>query len=219
MTRLLILIVTLAALVSIGFSQKRAITREEFSERYSAALERSKEFPRTHDSKQVATVGGNVRSFTWKWMYAEQFNSHLKFEEKSAKGVVSFEMISIAENTFCKIGDGEWKKTQGTCDVRVPWMVTQMSWMMESGAKSEFFVESITDGIRYTEIGRFPKRTLPSGNEAPPRTYESVFVTDAKGRMVSQEYTSYETGTIKGPPKWIDTFTYDPNIKIEAPIR
>lgn len=216
MTRFLILIVTLATLVSVGFSQKRDITREEFSESYSAALERSKDFPRTHESKQVSNVSTRI----WKWVYAEGFNSRLKYGEKSDKGVISFEMITIAESTFCKIGDGEWKKTQRTCDVRVPWAIIQMSWMMESGAKSEFFVESIAENTRYTEIGRLPKRTLPSGNQAQPRTYESVFVTDGKGRMVRQEYTGYETGTKKGPPTWIDTFTYDQkNLKIEAPIK
>lgn len=222
MARIVILLVMLTTLVSIGVSQKRVISREEFAESYTTAIERSKEFPRIHDSKQVATVGGEVRSFTWKWVYAEKFSSHLKFEEKTSKGVVTFEMITIAENTFCKIGGGEWTKTQGTCDVRGPWMVTQMSWMMESAAKSEFFAESIvnssTYSTRYTEIGRVPKRTLPSGYEAPPRTYESVFVTDEKGRIVSQEYTSYESGTKKGPPKWVDSFDYNQtNLKIEAP--
>lgn len=212
----------LTALVSIGVSQKRAISREEFSERYSSAMERSKKFSRTHDSKRLTIVGGVVKTVTWKWIYTERFNSHLKFQEDSGKGATSFEMINIAENTFCKIGDGEWEKTEGPCDVRVPWMVTQMSWMMKSVAKSEFFTESLVESgnnrTLYMELGQIPKRKTPSGFETSPITYESLFVMDSEGRIISQEYTSFETGTKKGRPEWVDTFNYKQrNIKIAVP--
>lgn len=223
MLRIFILIVIVMASVMSGISQRVAITREQFSTSYYAAVERSKGFARIHESKSVNTMmGGNVKSTTWKWNYDGKYSSHLVFTETSAESDFRFEMISMDEHTFCKIGGEDWKKVQGVCNVRVPWVTTQLSRMMESGADSQFFeephLESVEKTKSYTEIGKVEKRKMPSGLEIPPMTYESVFTIDAKGRLTKQEYTRYPTGSKKGQPTWVDLIDYGPKVpKIEAP--
>ncbi len=225
MLRIFLLIAIGITAVTSGISQKVPIGHEKFSETYSAAFERSKEFARVHDSKSTNTMmGGNVKTTTWNWNYDGKFDSHLTFTETSGEANFRFEMINLGENTFCRIGVEDWKKVQGTCNVRVGWMVTQMSRMMESGAESQFFEESLLQfgekTTRYTEVGKLEKRKASTGIEIPPMTYESVFTTDAKGRLTKQEYTRYPTGSKSGTPSWVDLISYgNKGTKIEAPIK
>jgi hypothetical protein len=207
------------------YSQSVSITRDVYANSYAAANEKAREFDRRHDSQLIQFADGRTveAALTWKWEYASEYRSRLVYEQKDKKGAIKFEMVVLADKTFCKVGDNAWVQTVGTCSVRASWSVTQMSRMMDATASSEFSLESVqVDGQKlkkYKEIGRYGRRTLPSGAEAAPSFYDTAFWVDSKGRIVRQEYKRTGTEPTVVTSTWIDTVTYLSGLNIDAPIK
>ena len=223
MRRLLFLAVPLFLIASSVVGQRTSLSREDFEASYFAADGLTKSFPRIHESESKGSIGGRLKVRKWRWIYGAPYTSSLRFEEIGSDGNRTFEMINIRESTYC--GDGtSWRKVDGgACQFPAPWAVTQLSWMMKLGAKSEFTEEKMVRAgeaiIKYTEFANLEKRRLPSGAEAPAGSYESTFIIDSKGRFVRIEYKGFVSGSKEMTSSWIDTFKYDGKFTVEPPIQ
>lgn len=215
----------LLAIVLLGFtgvfSQKVVVTRDEVSAAYSLAVEKARELPRVHNSKSSSMMDGGSYSLQWTWEHANPYRYRMVFEEEKNEGFLRVEMINSEEKTFCKINDGAWTQTAGTCSVRAPWMVTQMSRMMNTNASSEFSMEIVEMNgqklRKYAEVARLAKRMTTSGKEIPPSSYESIFWVDSMGRITRQEYKSTSSESKRSTSTWVDTYVYVSSLTFDVP--
>lgn len=145
--------------------------------------------------------------------------SHFVVEKKTAKGIERTEYIDIGKERFIKENGGEWKKFEptgsgvgsgsGSGSGVEPKIETSVKNILKKGEtvnKQTVDLYQIVTNRKYIY---------------PTKTYTDVqtesYWFDRSGRFVKtlEEYNDGETKTVS---RKTETYEYDPNIKIEAPV-
>ena len=205
----------------LASAQPKAISKDMFAKAYDNALEKGREFSRVHRSTSIRFWDREeTERMTWVWEYDEPDKHRLVFEQRLRGQLFRLERVNLEDKTYCKTDTGEWQVETGTCSSKLPWMITQQSYMLRPGTETMFKAEqAVMDGVKYTvfsESGTFTAR--PPGKQPISSLYESKFWVDDIGRIVRQKYRSRIVGTDHDSATWDDEHTYDAKVRVTAPF-
>ncbi len=217
-------IVLVLFVVGLAGGQEKAISQEEYSQNYFAALEKAREVPRRHISKEERFSDGRVVA-TREWLneYALPFTSRLVYKERNDEGTKGFEEVSIDEATYCRSLNGVWKVSATACQ-RGRAVSTQQAFQPLGKISTKNMVEDVvTDGKkskRYKEVIIYKNQSPNSTDKGAMRVAENTFWLDDKGLIIRQEITARIVGVKNPSLVWIDTYEYNPKgLEIVSPIK
>ena len=221
MFRVLVLILVCCSAITQVQPQTALISRNEYSNAYSSALEKSREYSRHQTSKLVKSLNGSVRILLWDWEYELPYKHRLVFEEKTAEKNSRFERISLEYKTFCKADDADWVIETGSCETSLPWVITQQSYMLSTRASSKFTSEQQSINGRkvrsYREYALFGSVSGVGGTGSFSHYNECIFWVDGTGRLIKQSFKSGAVGSNQIYGSWDDEIDYERSVKVEAP--
>jgi hypothetical protein len=204
------------------FAQANPISREDYSAAYKSAVEKSEKYSRQHKSRLVKYMNGDehfVRS--WDWEYEFPYKHRMIFDERTVERRSRLERVSLESKTFCKADNGNWVIETGACQAQLPWMLTQLSYMLRPNASSKLTSEQQSiNGSKswsYREYALFGSSSGANGKDNFSRYYDSIFWVDSTGRLTKQSFKSGALDAKQVFETWDDEIHYDGTIKVEEP--
>ncbi len=209
-------ILSMCAVVSFG--QEKEITSDEYYTRARAARDKGRGLNRHQISKTTRVKDGKMTNAE-EWQYKFDLPGRIHYVHiVNSNGKASrTEEINIDGAKYCKMGDAPWEQITGSCI---------MGSGLSSGPSPEstkYTVEKVR--LNKKEITLYRQYIIYKNNSSENKEnegrsfYESKFWLSKDGLIIREERSD---GLIE--PKrinrvTIDTYEYDPQIKIEAPIK
>ena len=212
----LILTVFIFSLSSSAFGQIKEIERDEYWKAFRDAHARSRS-----DSRRVTQLINGTRNdkpYSEIWIYEYQLPDRIRYVHiRTYSGTERrSEQIDIGNTKYCRNDNGTWEQVKSPC-------IGGSASGGPSGIMSERFErERIKsdgrDQVRFEQHITYKNSYSKTTDSDGPSFIRSTFWVDSSGRLVRYESSR---GLVKGPTvtyRNIETYEYDPNIKIEAPI-
>jgi len=210
------------SIVIIGISlagvhaQGKEISREEYYAPYREALTRSREFSRRNIQKIRSSWNGKTSEEEWTYEYhLPDRIRYLHIETVDGKSRRT-EQINIGKSMYCKKDDGAWSLANSYC-------IGGSGSGGPSNIIKEVFRREKTklDGkpsVHYYEHVTYQNTYSKTAGTDGPSFLESQFWIDEKGLIVRYETRRGLVSSKMPSYEQVETYVYDPTIKIEAPI-
>lgn len=211
------------ALLTLGFSslllaQTTELSREQFYAPYREALSKSRQVARRHRQNITRFENGSPH-LVEEWLYEYQPPSKIRFVQKETfKGLTKIvEQINIGETKYCRKDNGPWELVKGYC------IGGSGSGGLPNVISSHFSSEKAnlneTNLTLYREFTTYKNSYSKTVETDGPSFWENKYWLDRLGFMVRQEIRQGLVEKNEILRSIVETYEYDPNIKIEAPIK
>ena len=192
------------------YAQKRLISGDEFRSAIEKAEKISGVFPRRHIIKEIFYENGKILKivdFLWEAMSSE--NYRIIKTEKSNDNMKKYEEIRVGLDVFKRENDAGWKKEDWEFNHGLVEQDIQII------GCSEFTKELVGENQNTLSLNYFSIGKDNSGLNYD----EETFLIGETGFLIKKDFFKGQLNPRN--VKWHQTFIYeyDPNIKIEAPIK
>ena len=202
---------------SAGLTQTKEITRDEYYAPWRAAFLKARGLSRRHVSKTEVYKDEKV-SETDEWLYENVVPDRIRYVHVETSGGKTrrTEEIDIAQSKYCKRDDNAWEQVKSPC-------IGGGAGGVPNTLSATYSVENIKldnqDRKLYRQYITY-KNTFSKNKENEGLSYyETKYWLNKEGLIVREEYEYGMVDTKKLDRATIDTYEYESNIKIEAPIK
>lgn len=208
-------VILLLVLPAVVFTQSKRISREEYYQPFRDALKKSRTLPRRH-VQEIKSIR-NDKEYDEQWTYEYQPPDKVRYlhvamvDGKTRRT----EQINIGNIKYCRKDAGPWALAGSNC----------IGGGDGSGGPSNIISERFTREASagrtlYTEYTTYKNTFSKTADTDGPSFWESKYWLDARGLI-----TRYETrrGLVanRSTPRYemVESYDYDPNVKIEVPLK
>jgi hypothetical protein len=202
--------------LSVVTAQPRAISSEQYYAAVSGALSEERKLARRKSSTTQYFTNGKVTQ-TDEWLYEFLPSGDARYINTDTRGekVTRREQIEVGGQKFCKRGGGKWERVEASCidgGITGYSNVVSMEYTLEEVVSNEGKLQKYGSRIVY----KWPDG---SGNEsAIVRFNDSSYFLDGRGLITRRESKGGVLDTKEITRTQVETYEYDPNLKISAPI-
>jgi hypothetical protein len=196
---------------------QETISREEFWKPIREAYGKAREYSRRHIQKIDSTWNGVKTQEEWTYEYQPPDRIrylHVRTFDGKTKRT---EQINIGEQKYCKEGSEAWYRSKSYCiggsASGGPSDITKEEYRRKNARLQD------KDVVIYSNHTIFVNKYSKTVDTDGPTYWESKYWFDKNGLILRSEL---RRGLVKEPKPYyemIETYQYDPKIKIEAPIK
>src|SRR5260221_462075 len=129
-------------LSGIVFSQGKEIKKDEFSQIYYSALDKSREVDRRMDSKlEYYRDGTTTTTEEWLYEYLAPYTRRLVYQKIIDGKTTRIEEVNIDDNNYCRFDDRSWERRSTNCLTGFTALMSQASHQVGGIVSSQFTVE------------------------------------------------------------------------------
>lgn len=205
------------ALVATNFAQEKEISKEDYFSSTREARQKSREFNRTVLQTSTYTDKGVEEIDEWRYDYVLPDKIHYTNTRTFNGKVRRTEQINIGKLMYCKNDEGVWRLVESFCigggASGSPTNVASDNYYLEKKKIEGKDIKVLRNYVEYTN-------TYSPNKDTEGLTFsESIFWIDSKGLLTREENKSGLINTGKVKKTILTTYTYNQNLKIEAPIK
>lgn len=217
MKRITFILVSLFFLCTSFVAGQQTITREEFWKPIREASAKARHYPRRHVQKINSIWNGVKTQEAWTYEYQPPDRIryiHMKTRDGKTQRI---EQINIGEKKYCKKDAGVWLVSASYCiggsGSGGPSNIITEEYRREKTKLKNIDVVTYSNHTVYTNTN---SKTVQTDG---PSYWDSKHWFDNDGLILRSEH---RRGLLKEPEPYyqqVETYEYDPKIKVEAPIK
>ena len=205
------------AFTATSFAQGKEITKDDYLIPWRTALQKARGLTR----RVIQTVTNHEKEMSdideWQYEYVMPDKIHYTNIRTFDGKVKRIEQIDIGKMKYCKKDDGVWKLSESYCiggsGNGGPSNIASNKYYLEKKRIDGKAIKVFHNYITYTNIYSPNKETEGLTFE------ETIFWLNSNDLITRQEIRKGLVNSGKVRTTNLSTYTYDPNIKIEAPIK
>lgn len=216
-TRFLTIAVVCFVFAATSFAQGKEITKDDYLVSWRAALQKARGLTR----RVIQTVTNHEKEMPdideWQYEYVMPDKIHYTNIRTFDGKVKRIEQIDIGKTKYCKKDDGVWKLSESYCiggsGSGGPSNIASNKYYLENKKIDGKEIKVFRNYITYANIYSPTKETEGLTFE------ETIFWLNSNDFMIRQEIRKGLVNSGKVRTTNLSLYTYDPSIKIEAPIK
>lgn len=197
--------------------QGKEITKEEYYGPWRAAQQKGRTLSRRKVSKTEILKDGKV-SATDEWTYESVLPDRIRYIHTETEGdrVRRTEEINIGKTKYCRRENGPWENVSASC---IGGGVGGISNTLSFRYSKETIKPNKEDVQLFRQYITYKDTYSKTKDTEGLSYYETKYWLSKDGLLITEEfrYGLIDSNTVKRIT--VDTYEYDPNIKIEAPIK